>query len=175
MPFKNDMDDTYHYGIQGAVRAAGFLCERADLSTFVGDVMHWVQNRIRTSSLVIADLTEANPNVYLEVGYAWGVWSARGPSGSEHGSPQVRCPRSKVSCIRQHSGTGRVARRNWRTFAPRAPSNNEFERTAQSLRQGHELSQSQTGDNRRTSTRSNRYERLEETVTLVSVVSGLPG
>ncbi len=72
MPFKNEMADTYHYGIQGAVRAAGLLCERADLSTFTGDVMHWVQQRIRTSALVIADLTEANPNVYLEVGYAWG-------------------------------------------------------------------------------------------------------
>ena len=34
--------------------------------------MQWVQNRIRTCSLVIADLTDANPNVYLEVGYAWG-------------------------------------------------------------------------------------------------------
>jgi hypothetical protein len=72
MPFKSEMDDTYHYGIQSAVRDAGFLCERADLSAYVGDVMHWVQNRIQTSSLVIADLTGANPNVYLEVGFAWG-------------------------------------------------------------------------------------------------------
>jgi len=72
MPFKKELDDTYHYGIQSVVRAAGFLCERADLSTFVGDVMQWVQQRIRTASLVIADLTDANPNVYLEVGYAWG-------------------------------------------------------------------------------------------------------
>ena len=72
MPFKSEMDDTYHYGIQGAVRDSGFLCERADLSSFVGDVMQWVQNRIRTATLVVADLTGANPNVYLEVGYAWG-------------------------------------------------------------------------------------------------------
>jgi hypothetical protein len=72
MPFKDEMDDTYHYGIQGAVRTAGFLCERADLSAFTGDVLEWVRNRIRTASLVVADLTEANPNVYLEVGYAWG-------------------------------------------------------------------------------------------------------
>ena len=72
MPFTSELDDTYHYGIQNAVRTAGFVCERADLATFVGDVMQWVQNRIRTSSLVIADLTDANPNVYLEVGYAWG-------------------------------------------------------------------------------------------------------
>ena len=72
MPFTSELDDTYHYGIQNAVRAAGFVCERADLAAFVGDVMQWVQNRIRTSSFVIADLTDANPNVYLEVGYSWG-------------------------------------------------------------------------------------------------------
>ncbi len=72
MPFTSELNDTYHYGIQSAVRKAGFVCERADRATFVGDVMQWVQNRIRTSSLVIADLTDANPNVYLEVGYAWG-------------------------------------------------------------------------------------------------------
>lgn len=72
MPFKEEMDDTYHYGIHGAVRAVGFLCERADLSSSTGDVLEWVRNRIKTASLVVADLTEANPNVYLEVGSAWG-------------------------------------------------------------------------------------------------------
>jgi hypothetical protein len=35
--------------------------------------MEWVRSRIRTASLVVADLTDSNPNVYLEVGYAWGV------------------------------------------------------------------------------------------------------
>lgn len=73
MPFKDEMDDVYHYGIQSAVKAAGFLCERADLSAYTGDVLEWVRTRIRTSSVVVADLTDANPNVYLEVGYAWGV------------------------------------------------------------------------------------------------------
>lgn len=34
MPFKDEMDDVYHYGIQSAVKAAGFLCERADLSAY---------------------------------------------------------------------------------------------------------------------------------------------
>ena len=72
MPFTDKLDDTYHFGIQSAVRAAGFVCERADLAAFVGDVLQWIQNRIRTSSFVIAELTDANPNVYLEVGYAWG-------------------------------------------------------------------------------------------------------
>jgi len=72
MPFVESMDDIFYYGIQGAVSAAGFLCERADLSSFTGDVMDWVKRRIATASLVIADLSTANPNVYLEVGYAWG-------------------------------------------------------------------------------------------------------
>jgi hypothetical protein len=72
MPFREDMDDVYHYGIQEAVKKAGFLCERADLSAFTGDVMQWVRDRIRSATLVVADLTGANPNVYLEVGYAWG-------------------------------------------------------------------------------------------------------
>ena len=72
MPFREEMDDVYHYGIQGAIKKAGFLCERADISAFTGDVMQWVSDRIRSASLVVADLTDANPNVYLEVGYAWG-------------------------------------------------------------------------------------------------------
>jgi len=72
MPFREDMDDLYHYGIQQAVKDAGFLCERADLATFTGDVLRWVQERIRSCALLVADLSEANPNVYLEVGFAWG-------------------------------------------------------------------------------------------------------
>jgi len=72
MPFAKEFDDRFHYGIQRAAEAAGFLCERADLTSFVGDVLDWVRERITTSSFVVADLTTANPNVYLEVGYAWG-------------------------------------------------------------------------------------------------------
>lgn len=72
MPFSDEMVDVYHYGIQGAVNAAGYLCERADLSSFTGDILEWVKTRIASSNLVIADLSGANANVYLEVGYAWG-------------------------------------------------------------------------------------------------------
>lgn len=72
MPFADQFDDVYHYGIQNAVNSSGCLCERADHSSFTGAVMNWVQERIRTARLVIADMTGANANVYLEVGYAWG-------------------------------------------------------------------------------------------------------
>jgi hypothetical protein len=32
-----------------------------------------MRERIASSAVVVADLSDANPNVYLEVGYAWGV------------------------------------------------------------------------------------------------------
>ena len=73
MPFAPEFDDCFHYGIQGAAKSTGYLCERADFESFTGDVMDWVKSRIETSDFVIADLTTANPNVYLEVGYAWGL------------------------------------------------------------------------------------------------------
>jgi hypothetical protein len=72
MPFADEYADRFHYGINGAVNAAGFLCERADLASFTGDVIGWVKGRIDSAALVVADLSSANPNVYLEVGYAWG-------------------------------------------------------------------------------------------------------
>lgn len=96
MPFREEMDDVYHYGIQQAVRKAGFLCERADLSAFTGDVMQWVRDRIHSANLVVADLTGANPNVYLEVGYAWGcgkptVLLAKDKPPSEFDARGQRC------------------------------------------------------------------------------------
>jgi hypothetical protein len=72
MPFAPEFDDHFHYGIQQAVNAAGYLCERADLAAFTGDIIAWVKERIDSAHLLIADLSTANPNVYLEVGYAWG-------------------------------------------------------------------------------------------------------
>jgi hypothetical protein len=72
MPFAEEYTDRFHYGISGAVNAAGFLCECADLASFTGDVIAWVKDRIDSAALVVADLSSANPNVYLEVGYAWG-------------------------------------------------------------------------------------------------------
>lgn len=73
MPFAEEMEDVFEFGIMAPVQERGYLCERADLATFVGDINQWVKERIATADLVVADLTGANPNVYLEVGYAWGT------------------------------------------------------------------------------------------------------
>lgn len=72
MPFSKPMQDVYIFGIQGPANAAGYLCERVDMTTFTGDILARIKSRIDTAALVIADLTGGNPNVYLEVGYAWG-------------------------------------------------------------------------------------------------------
>jgi hypothetical protein len=72
MPFTDEFEDVYYYGIEPVVKAFGYLCERADTRSFTGDILDWLQQRIRTAAFVVADLSTANPNVYLEVGYAWG-------------------------------------------------------------------------------------------------------
>jgi hypothetical protein len=72
MPFGAEMDDVYIFGIEGPTHAAGYLCERVDMSVFTGDILARIKSSIQGASLVIADVSGANPNVYLEVGYAWG-------------------------------------------------------------------------------------------------------
>jgi transcriptional regulator with XRE-family HTH domain len=72
MPFAKDMDDVFYYGIQQPVHAVGFLCERVDQDRFIGDILDRVKKKIETAVVVIAELSGANANVYLEVGYAWG-------------------------------------------------------------------------------------------------------
>ena len=72
MPFTDELEDTYVFGISSAVNSAGYLCERIDSIAFTGDIMERMKARIETASFVIGELTGANPNVYLEVGYAWG-------------------------------------------------------------------------------------------------------
>jgi hypothetical protein len=72
MPYNEEMEDVYEFGIREPINAAGCLCERCDRSVFVGDVLDRIKGRITSAAVVIADMSGANPNVYLEVGYAWG-------------------------------------------------------------------------------------------------------
>jgi hypothetical protein len=72
MPFDESFYDVFHYGITKAVNDAGYRCERIDRTAFTGDVVQRMRERIATADFVVADVTGANPNVYLEIGYAWG-------------------------------------------------------------------------------------------------------
>jgi hypothetical protein len=72
MPFAEELQDVYEFGIYGPVRRCGYICERVDEAAFTGDILQRIKERIESAKVVIADLTGAKPNVYLEVGYAWG-------------------------------------------------------------------------------------------------------
>jgi hypothetical protein len=73
MPFQEDFDDVYQFGIYSAVRACGYVCEKVDESLFAGNIVERITEGIRNAEFVIADLTHERPNVYLEVGFAWGL------------------------------------------------------------------------------------------------------
>lgn len=72
MPFDGTLEDHYYYAIAPAVRNAGLLCERVDQQNFTGDVVGYMKDRISSASLLVADVSYQNPNVYLEIGFAWG-------------------------------------------------------------------------------------------------------
>ena len=72
MPFAESYSDTFHYGISSAVHTNGLLCERIDQQAFTGDILGRLKDQIQGARLVVADLTDSNANVFLEVGFAWG-------------------------------------------------------------------------------------------------------
>lgn len=72
MPYNAEMEDTYEFGIRQPINDAGCLCERCDHDVFTGDILDRIKHRISTATVVVADMTGSNPNVYLEVGFAWG-------------------------------------------------------------------------------------------------------
>lgn len=69
MPFSADYDDVYFVAMTHAAKSANATCERIDKEEFVGDIVAEILKRIRASVAVIADLSEARPNVLYEVGY----------------------------------------------------------------------------------------------------------
>jgi hypothetical protein len=72
MPLSVEMEDICHYGIQRAVRASGFQCVRVDKIAFTGDILDQIKDSINSAVATVVELTTSNPNVHLELGYAWG-------------------------------------------------------------------------------------------------------
>jgi hypothetical protein len=72
MPFSEEFEDVYEFGIYAPVRQHGYACENVGEAAFTGDILERIRVRIETARFMIADLSNGRPNVYLEVGYAWG-------------------------------------------------------------------------------------------------------
>ena len=73
MPFSAEHSDVWEIAIQEACQAAGILCERMDEQAYTGNIIAEITDRLKNGAGVLAVLDDANPNVFLEVGFAWGA------------------------------------------------------------------------------------------------------
>jgi hypothetical protein len=73
MPFSDEFEDVYQFGIYDVIRRCGFVCERVDEKAVAGSIVDHIREGIESADFVVADLSGERPNVYLEVGYAWGL------------------------------------------------------------------------------------------------------
>ncbi len=70
MPFDEEFDDIYQLGIKQSCEDAGAYCERVDEQIFTESILDRVYNQISKADIIVADMTNRNPNVFYEVGYA---------------------------------------------------------------------------------------------------------
>jgi hypothetical protein len=73
MPFAPEHTDVWEIAIQESCQRAGLVCERVDELAYIGDVLGQIKTRLKKTSGVLALLNDANPNVFLEIGFAWGM------------------------------------------------------------------------------------------------------
>jgi hypothetical protein len=73
MPFREELDDIYREIIKPAVVNNGMKCIRADEIYNVGPIMDDVWEQIQKASIIVAELTGRNPNVFYELGIAHAI------------------------------------------------------------------------------------------------------
>lgn len=73
MPFNKEYDDIYVAGIKEVLEERGYHCTRVDEEFFSGQIIDEIRRSITASDVIVAEMTDRNPNVYYEVGYAHGV------------------------------------------------------------------------------------------------------
>jgi len=71
MPFADEFIDEFEIGFREAAKSSDYICERLDLESFTGDIVAEIKKRILGSHGIIALLNTHNPNVFLEIGFAW--------------------------------------------------------------------------------------------------------
>lgn len=70
MPFRDPFKDVYESAIRPAVQASGLECLRADEMLKPRRIMDDILESIMASRVLVADLTERNPNVFYELGWS---------------------------------------------------------------------------------------------------------
>lgn len=70
MPFSSEFDDVYRLGIKAAVEENHMKAERVDEQFYSESMLDRIYSQITSCDVVIADMSEKNPNVFYEVGYA---------------------------------------------------------------------------------------------------------
>ena len=70
MPFSDDFRDVYELGIKPACEAAGTYCDRVDQQIYQESMLQRITNQISKADIIVADLSNKNPNVFYETGYA---------------------------------------------------------------------------------------------------------
>lgn len=70
MPFDPKYEDVYFISMAEAARGVDAVVERVDQVEYSGPIVDKIRSMIENSIAVIADLSESNPNVMYEVGYA---------------------------------------------------------------------------------------------------------
>lgn len=73
MQFTEEFNDLYRDVIKPTCANFGYKVTRADDSYTSGLIIEDITRAIREASLIIADITPDNPNVFYEVGYAHGI------------------------------------------------------------------------------------------------------
>lgn len=73
MQFTEEYNQLYFEVIKPITEKFGLECIRADEFFTPGTILQDIINSIRESSLIIADITPNNPNVFYEVGYAHAI------------------------------------------------------------------------------------------------------
>lgn len=73
MQFTAEFDALYQEVIKPTCEAFGYKCVRADDIFTSGLIIEDITSSIRDASVIVADITPNNPNVFYEVGYSHGL------------------------------------------------------------------------------------------------------
>lgn len=73
MPFDSALDAVYTELIKSTLEEAGYLVQRADDLVTSKNILDDIVGKIASADIVVADLTDLNPNVFYELGIAHSI------------------------------------------------------------------------------------------------------